>query len=103
MDWIDVLVERRLEEANERGILSNLPLSGRPLPEDPLAELPAALRPAARLLKGAGHLPEEVHLLRRISSLDGLLRHASAAEGQRLSVERSLLAERLELARRRRN
>ena len=95
MDWLDALVERRIEESNRRGSLSGLPGTGRPLPPDPLEHLPAALRPAARLLRGSGHLPEEVHLLRRLRTLDGLMRHVEQAEGERLSRERSLVAERL--------
>ena len=52
---LDIVAERRIEEAIARGELDNLPGQGRPLDledEDPL--LPAEMRVARRILKNSG-------------------------------------------------
>jgi hypothetical protein len=64
-----ILVEARIHEAQARGELDALPGCGKPIPADPLDALPAEQRAEARVLRGAGAEPEEIHLARRITEL----------------------------------
>ena len=86
MDPLEQLVELKLQEAEERGLLRNLPGSGRPLPEEDLSNVPADLRGAYRMLKQAGYVPEEVELRRSIVRLTDLLA-AATDPGERRALE----------------
>jgi len=69
----EMIAERRIREAMERGEFDNLPLKGKPLPPDDLAGVPEELRIAARILKNAGILPEEMELRKEIYSIQQLI------------------------------
>ena len=59
----ELIAERKIAEAMERGEFDDVPGSGRPLDleEDPL--VPEELRMAYRILRNAGYVPTEVEAL----------------------------------------
>jgi hypothetical protein len=65
----DQLVERRIQEAQLRGVLDGLPGAGKPLRLDDLVGLGREERIEALLARSAGGVPEEVLLLRELSDL----------------------------------
>jgi hypothetical protein len=73
MDIVDKLAEARIQEALERGQLSNLQGEGQPLKLDNDALIPEELRAGYRLLKNAGFLPPDLQLQREISEAEQLL------------------------------
>ena len=75
---LDLLVERRIEEAIAAGELDDLPGAGRPLDLDDDRLVPEELRVAHRILKNAGFLPPELHTRREIASVEELLRTMAA-------------------------
>lgn len=62
MWFLDQLAEQRIEQARDRGELSNLPGQGKPLPEEDMALVAQEERMAYRILKNAGYLPPELAL-----------------------------------------
>src|SRR5262245_52836659 len=70
MTAFDLLAERKVAEAIERGELDDLPGSGRPLDLGDDALVPEDLRLAWRILKNAGLVPPEVETLREIADLE---------------------------------
>jgi hypothetical protein len=62
---LELIAERKIVEALERGELSNLPGEGRPLVLDDDALVPEELRAAYRILKNAGYVPPEVEASHR--------------------------------------
>lgn len=69
----EMIAERKIREAMERGEFDNLPLKGKPLPPDDLDRVPPELRMAYKILKNANVLPEELELKRSIHSLQELI------------------------------
>jgi hypothetical protein len=69
----DLLAEKKIQEAIDRGELDALPGAGRPLDLDDDALVPEELRLAYRILKNAGYLPAEVAELNEISQLERLV------------------------------
>lgn len=55
---IELIADRKIEEAMQEGKFDDLPGKGRPLPLDEEWFAPPELRPAIRLLKSAGVLPD---------------------------------------------
>lgn len=85
MDIFELIAERRIREAMERGEFDNLPLKGKPLPPDDLERVPPELRMAYKILKNANVLPEELELKKSIHSLQELIRTCcDAGEEERL-------------------
>jgi hypothetical protein len=70
---LDLLAERKIAEAIERGELDHLPGAGRPLELDDDALVPEELRLAYRLLKNAGYVPPEASALSEIAELERLV------------------------------
>jgi len=70
----DVLAERRILEAMERGEFDRLPGAGKPLPLEDDSLVPGDLRVAYKVLKNAGYLPPELELRKEILTLRDLLR-----------------------------
>ncbi len=93
------LAEQRIQEALERGELSDLPGSGEPLDltEDPL--VPEDQRMANRILKNAGFAPPEVGLRREIGELRSQLELLDEGERDRAWKRLCLLMTRLSLLR----
>lgn len=101
MNPLDLLAERKIEEALARGDLDGLPGAGRPLDldEDPL--VPVDLRMAYRILRNAGFVPPEVEQIREIAALENaVLRGAGADDAARARAAKrlALLKTRVDLA-----
>lgn len=73
MDIVDKIAEACIQEALEKGELSNLPGAGKPLKLDDDYMIPEELRAAYRLLKNAGFLPPELQLRKDIAEAEQLL------------------------------
>jgi hypothetical protein len=67
---LELLAERKIEEAIARGEFDDLPGAGRPLELDDDPRLPEDLRVAYRILKNAGYVPPEVQTLNQIAELE---------------------------------
>lgn len=70
----EILAERRILEAMERGEFDHLPGVGKPLRLDDDSMVPGDLRIAYKVLKNAGCLPPELELRKEILTLRDLLR-----------------------------
>ncbi len=71
---LDILAERRILEAMERGEFDRLPGAGKPLRMEDDSLVPGDLRVAYKVLKNAGFLPPELELRKEILTLRDLLR-----------------------------
>ena len=104
----DKLVEQKIREAIREGEFDNLEGKGRPVNLDAYFAAPEERRAGYAVLKNAGILPEEAHLLRDIDDLKQELeacRDAAARETlhrslRELKLKYDLLAERNRSARR---
>ena len=67
---LELLAERKIEEAITRGEFDDLPGAGRPLELDDDPLVPEDLRAAYRILKNAGYVPPEVQALNQIAELE---------------------------------
>jgi len=67
---LELLAERKIEEAITRGEFNDLPGAGRPLELDDDPLVPEDLRAAYRILKNAGYVPPEVQTLNQIAELE---------------------------------
>ncbi|MFN2644811.1 MAG: DUF1992 domain-containing protein [Burkholderiales bacterium] len=67
---LELLAERKIEEAIERGEFDDLPGAGRPLDLDDDPLIPEDMRIAYRVLKDAGYVPTEVQTLNQIAELE---------------------------------
>ncbi|MBC7931689.1 MAG: DUF1992 domain-containing protein [Rubrivivax sp.] len=85
----DKLVEQKIREAMREGEFENLEGAGRPVNLDAYFAMPEELRAGYGVLKNAGVLPEEAHLLRDIAALKQKL-EACPDEAERESLRRSL-------------
>lgn len=70
---LELIAERRIREAQERGEFEDLPGAGAPLDFDEDALVPEDLRAAYRILKNAGFLPPELEGHREIREIECLL------------------------------
>jgi DnaJ homologue, subfamily C, member 28, conserved domain len=70
----EILAERRILEAMERGDFDRLPGSGKPLRLEDDSLVPGDLRIVYKVLKNAGVLPPELELRKEILTLRDLLR-----------------------------
>ncbi|MEN3001137.1 MAG: DUF1992 domain-containing protein [Armatimonadota bacterium] len=66
---IEIIAERKIEEAMQEGKFDNLPGKGKPLPMDEEWFVPPEMRPAVRLLKSAGVLPDWLEYARQIEEV----------------------------------
>lgn len=104
MDALAWIGEMRIRAAAEAGQLDHLPLAGMPLDLSWTDEIPPELRGAWSVLKGGGHVPEEVELRRELVTLPMLI--ALVTDGdQRTALQRQLdgVRMRYELLRERRS
>ena len=93
MDPLHVLAERRILEAIDAGHFDDYPGKGEPLELEDLSAMPGDLRAAYLMLKGSGHLPEEMELRREMLRFSDLLAAcADDAARKELSERRSRLA-----------
>ena len=68
----EALVEERIQKAQQKGDLDNLPGKGKPLNLEDMA-VPEELRMAHRVLKNAGFLPPEIELRRQIEQTESII------------------------------
>jgi hypothetical protein len=67
------LVERKIQEAMERGEFDNLPGQGKPLFLEEDSHIPEELRVAYKILKNADCLPPELEAKKEIRQMEDLL------------------------------
>jgi len=79
---IDAIAEKKIQQAVERGELSNLPGTGKPVPDDDLSMVPEHLRAGYRLLKNAGFLPPELHGAAQLKQAEDPLRRIEDPEAR---------------------
>ena len=87
---LELIAERKIVEALERGELANLPGEGRPLALEDDALVPEDLRAAYRILKNAGYVPPEVEALTEIAQLENLIHREGGDSAERASAVRKL-------------
>ncbi|MFT3768257.1 MAG: DUF1992 domain-containing protein [Minicystis sp.] len=97
MKGFDYLVEARIQEAVQRGVLDDLPGAGKPANLDDLAGLSREERIEALLLRSAGGAPEEVDLLREIAALREALAKGPPPDKE-LSLKKQLADKSLRLS-----
>ena len=98
MQFLDRLVEQRIEAAIAAGELDDLPGEGRPLHLDDDRLVPEDVRTAYRMLRNAGFVPPEIETRGEIASVQALLRHATDDTHRTRAVARlALLEAKLEL------
>ena len=91
MLFLDLIAERRLEEAIRAGELDDLPGAGKPLALDDDRLVPEDLRVAYRILKNAGFVPPEVEASREAAGLARLVRLATDDGERRRALARLAL------------
>jgi hypothetical protein len=82
MTALDLIAERRIREAQERGEFEGLPGAGAPLALDDDALVPEDLRVAHRILRNAGLLPPQLEPCREIREVEALLAQVEDEEGR---------------------
>ena len=101
MDFLNKIVEDRIQRAQEEGAFENLPGKGKPLKLDDDSSMPEDLRLAYKILKNADCLPVELELRKQIFTLRQLLDAPIDAETRRnLQKELNLLLLRFNVRRR---
>ena len=100
MNLLDQIAETRIQEAIERGELSDLPGAGKPLKLDDDSAIPEELRVAYRILKNAGFLPPELQLRKEVREVEQLLHQLPESERSRARARLELLQLRLAANRR---
>jgi hypothetical protein len=95
---LELLAERKIEEAIARGEFDGLPGAGRPLALDDDALVPEESRVAYRILKNAGYVPPEALALNEIAALERLVAagEVDAAAHARALKKLALLRTRIE-------
>ena len=102
---IESAIEKQIKEAMARGEFDNLPGSGKPLDLEAYFNTPEDLRMAYSLLRSNDFIPEEVEIMKEISSLKeklGTVTEKSDAAVLREKINQRSLALSLLLDRRRR-
>ena len=89
MLFLEIVAERKIREAMERGEFANLPGAGKPLRLDDDSMIPEDLRLAYKILRNAGCIPPELELRKEIITLRDLLRTVED-EGARRDAMREL-------------
>ena len=70
---IQLVAERRIEEAQSQGLFDNLPGAGKPLEIEDLSHVPEDMRMAYKILRNAGCLPPELEERKELNRLVDLL------------------------------
>lgn len=69
---MDIIAERRIAEAIEKGEMRGESFRGKPLPQED-CRVPEELRMAYKILKNAGYLPPEVEARKEIERIEQLI------------------------------
>ena len=100
---LELLAEKKMEEAARAGAFDNLPGAGKPLVLDDDRLIPEELRVAYRILKNAGFVPPELDARREAADLRRLLAAATDdGERKRAAAKLALIEAALEAGGRRR-
>ncbi len=86
MLFLEVLAERKIREAMERGEFANLPGAGKPLRLEDDSMIPEDLRVAYKILRNAGCIPPELEVRKEIITLRDLLRSIEDEEARRDTI-----------------
>ena len=82
MLFLEVVAERKIREAIDRGEFANLPGAGKPLRLEDDSMIPEELRVAYKILRNAGCIPPELEVRKEIVTLRDLLRTIEDEEGR---------------------
>jgi hypothetical protein len=85
MDPLHALAERKIQEAIDAGLRDDYAGKGEPLELEDLSGLPEDLPAAYILLKGSGHLPEEMEIRKEMLRLSDLV--AACSDDPRCSED----------------
>ena len=96
MFLLDIIAEKKIREAIEKGEFANLPGAGKPLRLEDDSMVPEDLRTAYKILKNAGCIPPELELRKEILTLRNLLSTIEDEDARRGAV-RELNAKLLKL------
>jgi Domain of unknown function (DUF1992) len=83
MDFLQNIVEERIQEAQREGLFDNLPGKGKPLNCDEDSAVPEDLRLSFKILKNSNCLPIEMELRKEIFNLRQLLDAAIDPEARK--------------------
>lgn len=98
MSYFQRIAEKRIQEAIEKGEFDHLEGSGKPLDHSDYFNAPRELRMSFHILKNAGVVPEEVHLLNNIHQLTTHIQSAlTPEEKERLIREKTILQNKLNM------
>ena len=86
MLFLEVVAERKIREALERGEFANLPGAGKPLRLEDDSMIPEDLRVAYKILRNAGCIPPELEVRKEILTLRDLLRTIEDEEARRDTI-----------------
>jgi hypothetical protein len=89
MEFLDKIVEERIQRAQADGLFDNLPGKGKPLKLDDDSFVPEDLRLTYKILKNSNCLPVEMELRKQIFNLRQLL-NAAIDEETRRELRREL-------------
>src|SRR5262247_2424716 len=89
MEFLNKIVEERIQRAQEEGLFDNLPGKGKPLNLDDDAFVPEDHRLTYKVLKNSNCLPVEMELRKEIYNLRQLL-NAAIDEQTRRELRREL-------------
>jgi hypothetical protein len=84
--FLEVVAERKIREAMDRGEFANLPGAGKPLRLEDDSMIPEDLRVAYKILRNAGCIPPELEVRKEIVTLRDLLRTVEDEEGRRDAI-----------------
>jgi DnaJ-like protein len=83
VEFLQRIVEERIQKAQEEGAFDNLPGKGKPLRLDDDSFVPEELRLTFKVLKNAGCLPIEMEMRKEIFNLHQMLNAAIDPETRR--------------------
>lgn len=85
----ELIAERKIREAMDRGEFDNNPLQGKPLPKDTLDGVPSDIRIVYKILKNANIIPEELELRKGINALQEMLLLCECDE-EKITLQREM-------------
>lgn len=102
MFFMEMIAEKRIKEAMERGDFDNIQGKGRPIVYEDDSFIPSDLCMAYKILKNAGFLPPELQTLKEIRTATDLLEGLSDEEERYRQVKKlNILITKVNFARKR--
>lgn len=90
MSVIDLWAERHIQDALNKGELSNLNGEGKPLLLDDDSQVPEELRAGYRILKNSGYLPPELQQKKEALQLCHMLQQLTADDPNYVAIRKQL-------------